>query len=321
MTAMSGAPLSPRLPAAAHAVVILRADRGAGLALRGVALNLFFAAAKFAGGVLGRSHALIADGVESLLDSVSSVLVWGGFRIAARPPDANHPYGHGKAEPLAVLAAALFIFGAALWIAVHSVREIVTPHHTPHWATLVLLVIVVAAKEMFSRRLLLAGREMDSSALRAEAWHHRSDALTSAAAFVGIAVALIGGKGYESADDWAALAACAIIAYNGYHIAGQALNEVMDTAVPREFENQVRIVAREAEGVRAVEKCRVLKSGLGYLVDIHVHVDGGLTVFRGHEIAHAVKNALMRAPLAITDVAVHIEPAQERSPEKPGPQP
>ena len=157
--------------------------------------------------------------------------------------------------------------------------------------------------------MMRASRAVGSSALKAEAWHNRSDALTSAAAFVGISIAVVGGHGYEAADAWAALAACSVIAFNGFGIARGAVLEVMDTAVPRDFEDKVRGVAERVEGVRCVEKCRVIKSGLSYLVDIHIHVDGELSVRQGHEIARAVKYALLRSPLSVTDVAVHVEPA------------
>jgi cation diffusion facilitator family transporter len=306
----------PAPPAAARAQVAVRAGRSAGLVLRGAGLNVTLAAGKFAAGILGHSQALIADGVESAIDIISSLLVWGGVRIAARPPDADHPYGHGKAEPLAALVVSLFIFYAAWWIGAHSIDGIRHPQTTPHWATLVVLVVVVGAKEYVSRRMMRAGQAMDSTALKAEAWHHRSDALTSAAAFVGISIALVGGPGYATADAWAALAASGVIAYNGFGIARGAVLEVMDTAVAHEFEEEVRKVAAAVEGVRFVEKCRVLKSGLGYLVDIHVHVDGDLSVRQGHAIAHAVKGALIAAPLSVTNVAVHIEPAV--APEPPG---
>jgi cation diffusion facilitator family transporter len=287
-----------------------RANRAASLVLRGVLLNLVLAVVKFAGGVVGNTYALVADGVESLLDAFSSVLVWAGFRVASRPPDANHPYGHGKAESLAALAVALVVFAACVWIAVHAVREIVTPHQGPHWATLPLLAVIVAAKYGFSRRLLGAGEREGSTALHAEAWHHYADALTSAAAFAGIAIAVVGGEGYEAADDWAALLACVIIAANGVAIFRRGLDDVMDLAVPEAFEAEVRAVARAVPGVRGLDKCRVRKSGLSHLVDIHVEVDPNLSVRDGHDIAGAVKHALLASPLRITDVLVHIEPAE-----------
>jgi len=292
-----------------HTEVSHRAARAAGLVLRGVLLNLGLAVVKFAGGILGNTYALVADGVESLLDAFSSVVVWAGFRVAARPPDVNHPYGHGKAEPLAAMVVALVVFGACVWIAVHAVREIVTPHQGPHWATLPLLALIVAAKYGFSRRLLGEGEREGSTALRAEAWHHYADALTSAAAFAGITIAVVGGEGYEAADDWAALLACVIIATNGVKIFRRALDDVMDLAAPESFDAEVRAVALAVPGVRGLDKCRVRKSGLSHLVDIHVEVDPALSVRRGHDIAGAVKHALLSSPLRITDVLVHIEPA------------
>ena len=299
--------MPPRLPQH-HAATQQRAQASAQLVLRGIGLNAVLALLKFAGGIFGHTYALIADGAESLLDILSSILVWAGFRVASRPPDANHPYGHGKAEPLAALSVAVFIFFAAGWIGWHAVHEIITPHRGPHWATLPLLAGIVGAKIWFSRRMRTAGEETGSTALGAEALHHYSDAVTSGAAFIGIAIAVLGGPAYAAADDWAALVACAVIAANGVAMSGQALRDVMDTAVPEAFENEVRSLARAVAGVRALDKCRVRKSGLSHLVDIHVRVDGDLTVRQGHDIAHAVQDALLASDLHVTDVSVHIEP-------------
>ena len=301
-----------------HAVTQRLAEDSARLVLRGIALNVVLAAVKFAGGIFGHTYALIADGAESLLDVLSSSLVWAGFRVAARPPDANHPYGHGKAEPLAALAVALFVFLMAGWIAVHAVHEIITPHQGPAWWTLVVLAGVIVTKMWFSRRMGLAGEEVGSTALGVEALHHWSDAMTSAAAFVGICIALWGGKGWETADDWAALFACVIIAFNGVGMFGKALGDVMDTAAPAGFENEVRALALSVAGVRALDKVRVRKSGLSYLVDIQVRVDGELRVREGHDIAHAVKDTLIAStPQRISDVTVHIEPSPAQSAGKP----
>ncbi|MEO5960150.1 MAG: cation diffusion facilitator family transporter [Opitutaceae bacterium] len=292
-----------------HSSARRSAENGARLVLRGIALNAVLAAVKFAGGFFGHTYALIADGAESLLDILSSTLVWAGFRVAARPPDANHPYGHGKAEPLAALAVAVFVFLMAGWIAVHAVHEILTPHQGPAWWTLLVLAGVIVTKFRFSRRRGAAGVETGSTALGAEALHHWSDAVTSAAAFVGIGIALWGGKGWETADDWAALLACTVIAFNGAVMMRGALGDVMDTAVPERFENEIRHLALTVPGVGALDKVRVRKSGLSHLVDIQVRVDGQLTVRAGHDIAHAVKDALIAsAPHRISDVTVHVEP-------------
>ncbi|MEY4938446.1 MAG: Ferrous-iron efflux pump FieF [Verrucomicrobiota bacterium] len=292
-----------------HADAQRRAEESSALVLRGIGLNLLLAVVKFTGGILGNTYALVADAAESALDVFSSSLVWAGFRVAARPPDANHPYGHGKAESLAALGVALFIFVMAGWVAVHALHEIITPHRGPKWWTLPLLALVVVIKLWFSRRMSVAGDEAHSTALGVEAQHHWSDAMTSGAAFIGISVALIGGEGWEAADDWAALLACVVIVFNGVGMARKALGDIMDTAVPARFENEVRGLALEVPGVRALDKVRVRKSGLTYLVDIQVRVDGELTVRAGHDIAHAVKDALIAsAPHQISDVTVHVEP-------------
>jgi len=285
------------------------AEAGARLVLRGVALNLGLAAVKFAGGILGNTYALVADAAESLLDVVSSLLVWAGFKVAARPPDADHPYGHGKAEALAALVVAAFVFGMAGLVGYHAVREIITPHRAPAWWTLLVLALVVAVKLWFSRRMRAAGEETGSTALGVEALHHWSDAMTSAAAFVGIALALWGGRGWEVADDWAALFACIVIAFNGAVMVLKAQGDVMDAAVPAGFEREVRAMALAVPGVLALDKVRMRKSGLTHLVDIQVRVDGNLTVTAGHAIAHAVKDALMASVAhRISDVTVHVEP-------------
>lgn len=305
-------PAAPQ-PHPAQIEVARRADQGAALILRGVMLNIALAAIKFAGGILGHTYALIADAVESMIDIVTSLLVWVGFQVAKQPPDADHPYGHGKAEPLAALFVSGVMIAAAFWIAVHAVHEIRTPHLSPRPFTLPLLVGVVVVKLWFSRRLQKQGLASGSTALAAESTHHGADALTSAAAFVGILIALIGGEAYVTADDWAALAASVVIGGNGILVGAKALREIMDSTAHGELEQTVRTLAGAVEGVVAVEKCRVRKSGLSHLVDIHVIVDGEITVRAGHDIAHAVKDALTHSDHAITDALVHIEPARRAS--------
>jgi cation diffusion facilitator family transporter len=276
--------------------------------LVGVAVNACLAAVKGIAGVLGNSYALIADAIESTSDIASSLIVLGGLRIAAKPADEDHPYGHGKAEPLAAMVVAVALLTAAAGIAIQSVREILVPHHTPASFTLVVLVLVVATKEYLFRFVSRAGRRAQSTAVRTDAWHHRSDAITSSAAFVGISVALIGGHGYEMADDVAAMFASVIIAFNGIRLLRPTVHEIMDAAPPAEFEAGVRDVAGHVDGVVGLDKCYVRKMGLEYFVDLHVVVQGNETVRRGHAIAHDVKDAVRRWNPAITDVLVHIEP-------------
>jgi cation diffusion facilitator family transporter len=287
----------------------LRLASGVRLALVGVLLNTFLAVTKIAAGIFGHSYALIADGVESTLDIFGSLVIWGGLQIAARPPDESHPYGHGKAEALATIVVALVVLAAAAGLAVQSIREILTPHHAPAPFTLAVLILVVICKELLFRKVIAAGSEIGSTAVKADAWHHRADAITSVAAFVGISIALAGGPGYESAEDWAALIACGIIAYNGVRLLTPAVQDVMDTAPPSELAEQVREIATAVPGVVGLEQCRTRKMGLEYYVDLHVEVDGEITVREGHLIAHDVKDAVVAAIPAVADVLVHVEPA------------
>lgn len=285
------------------------AARGMRWMLQGVLINAVLALVKVLSGMLGNSYALIADGIESTLDILGSLLVWGGLHISSAPPDSDHPYGHGKAEPLAAMVVALTLVGAAVALAIESVREILIPHHAPAPFTLVVLIGVVAVKETLYRTVFKVGEAIGSTAVKGDAWHHRSDALTSACAFVGITVGLIMGKGYESADDWATLAACLIIAYNGYRIFRPALAEMMDAAPHPEIEGRIRGIAGQVSGVQGLDKCLVRKSGLVYFVDLHVLVEGQLTVQEGHYIGHRVKDVLKTSGLPIADVLVHLEPA------------
>lgn len=282
--------------------------QGIRAALAGVGVNLVLAAVKMATGILGNSYALVADGIESVADVFSSLVVLWGLHIAVQPADADHPYGHGKAESLAGVVVATLLLLAAVWIAWHSVLEIRNPHHAPAWFTLPVLALVVVIKEWLARRVGAVGEELGSTAVRGDAWHHRSDALTSAAAFIGIAVALIGGPGYEPADDWGALVACTVIAFNGIRLMRESTNDLMDRTVEPDRVEAIRRLAAGVEGVLATEKCRVRKSGLGLTMDIHVTVDGDATVRHGHDIATRVKRCLLESDQRITDVTVHVEP-------------
>ena len=269
--------------------------------------------AKLIAGIVGHSHALVADAVESLADIFSSVIVWRGLVIADAPADEDHPYGHGKAEPIAAAIVSAMLFLAAAWITIEAVREIREPHSAPAPFTLVVLVVAVIIKENLFRFVLREAAVVESSAVRSDAWHHRSDAITSLAAAIGITVALIGGRGYESADDVAAIVAAAIIAWNGWRLARPAVNELMDRAPSREMVEHIRRIAETASGVEAVEKCLVRKMGYHYYVDMHVEVDPQMTVQRSHEIAHDVKDRIRSQIDTVRDVLVHIEPALRKA--------
>jgi cation diffusion facilitator family transporter len=243
-----------------------------------------------------------------MLDIMSSMVVWGSLRIASRPATDDFPYGYGKAEPLAALAVATALLGAAVGIAIQSIIEIRTPHHLPAPFTLLVLIGVVATKEAMFRLLFRTGKSIGSKAMQTDAWHHRSDSLTSIAAFIGISVALFAGEGYESADDWAALFAACVICFNGVRLFRSALKEILDVSPPPELIAEVRRIAGSVPDVIDLDKCWVRTSGLILFIDLHVVVDGRSTVAQGHEISHRVKDALLASELGIRDVTVHIEP-------------
>lgn len=279
-------------------------------ALFGAALNVVLATVKIAAGMIGHSYALIADGVESGLDVTGSLVIWGALKLAAKSPDADHPYGHGKAEPISALLVAGSLCAVAVGLAGLSLREIASPQRSaPAQGTLIVLVAVIVIKEVMFRKVRTVGRKIGSTALQADAVHHRSDAITSVAAFVGIIIARVGGPGWESADSWAALFACAVIGINGMRLLGPAVGEIMDAAPPSEIETLVRRTAEKVDGVSDVEKCRVRKMGLEFYVDLHIAVDGAISVSDGHVIAHEVKDAVRASESRVADVLVHVEPA------------
>ncbi|MGH7678260.1 MAG: cation diffusion facilitator family transporter, partial [Gemmatimonadaceae bacterium] len=251
-------------------------------AMLGVVVNAVLALTKLVAGLVGNSYALVADAIESATDIVSSTIVWGGLRVAAREPDEAYPFGYGKAESLAAATVALLIVAAAIGVAIAAVLEIRTPHHAPATWTLPVLVGVIAIKWLLSRHVGAVGANIGSSAVRADAWHHLSDAVTSAGAFVGISIALIGGPGWEAADDWAALAAAAVILYNGSRMLRSSLEELMDRSPERAVVDSIRRAAHGVEGVLATEKLAVRKAGLGFRVTIHVQADPNLSLFDAH---------------------------------------
>ena len=283
---------------------------GARIALFGLVINIMLASVKMLAGFFGNAYVLIADGIESAMDVGGSIVIWGGLKVAARPPDRTHPYGHGKAEPIAAVIVAIGVLAAALGLAIQSVREIFLPHHGPAPYTLVVLIVAVIVKEILYRYVIRFGRSVESTAVQTDAWHHRTDAMTSIAAFIGISVALVGGEAWQSADDWAALFACALIGTNGYRLLRPALFEIMDTAPRGKIVDSVRNAAAAVPGVIEVEKCLIRKMGLDFYVDLHVGVNGSISVHEGHEIAHQVKAAIQQGDSRIADVLVHIEPAK-----------
>jgi cation diffusion facilitator family transporter len=277
----------------------------------GIGVSIVLVIVKAFAGSLGHSYALIADATETGADVFSSTLLWIGLTIALKPADKEHPYGHGKAEPLSSIIISIFLMGAALWIGWHALEFVRTPHAMPKKFTLYILLFVIVVKETMFRYVLKVGKELNSSAVKADAYHHRSDVITSVAAFIGIVIALIAGKGYEGADDWAALLASGIIMYNAVQLIRPGLAEIMDAAPSQEIVDQVRNLAAQVEEVKNIEKCYVRKMGFDYFVDLHIWVDPNLTVEAGHRISHAVKDVLVNSGLNIKDAIIHVEPFME----------
>lgn len=270
--------------------------------------NIGLAIIKWLAGFFGNSYALIADAIESTTDIFSSFLVLLGLKYASRPPDKNHPYGHGRIEPLITFLIVGFLIISATLIAYESIEKIKTPHALPKAWTLIVLGLIILWKEASYQLVMRRSKETNSSSLKADAWHHRSDAITSVAAFIGISIALILGKGYESADDWAALFASGLIFYNGYQIVRPALGEIMDENLYDDVIAIIREKSLQVDGVMDTEKCFVRKAGMKYHVDLHIEVDAEMTVRDSHKVAHDLKDYLQAEIPELDQILIHVEP-------------
>jgi cation diffusion facilitator family transporter len=285
--------------------------KGTKSTLLGIFVNLGLALVKCTAGLFGNSFALVADGLESFTDVFSGVVVYFGLRIAVKPPDANHPYGHGKAEPIAAVIVSLALMAAASGIIYEGVREIAAPHDPPKPYTLVVLAGVLIIKELLFRHVVSVGESIGSVAVKTDAWHHRSDALTSAFAFIGISIALLGGPGWEAADGWAALCAALVILYTAWNQLRPAIRELSDVSPDASLEAQVRGVASGVPGILGLDKCFVRKLGFSFYVDLHIVVRGEMTVREGHLISHKVEDEIRKALPQVAEVLVHVEPEEE----------
>ena len=276
----------------------------------GIVVSAVLALIKAIGGIVGNSYALVADAIESTTDILTSGMLWIGLRWSAKPADHDHPYGHGKGEALISLGISLALVAAAITIAVKSIQNIITPHKIPEPFTLVILVVVIITKELLYRFVLKTSKEINSGAVKADAFHHRSDAITSAAAFIGISIGLIGGPGYEIADDYAALFASVVILINAYRIARPAIGELLDEDLDPILTGEIRSLAEAVDKVIAIEKIKIRKMGVFKVADMHIWVDRKLTVEEGHKIAHKVKDVIQQQHPLFADVMIHIEPAK-----------
>lgn len=286
-------------------------NRGTRTVRMGLGLNAMLALIKGVAGILGHSYALVADAAESIADIGGSIVVWSGLNVASRSPDYDHPYGHGKAEPLATAAVGLILCAAALGILLESTQAVVTPHGAPARFTLVVLVLVIAVKATLFRTVLRVADDVGSRALAADAWHHRADMITSVAAFIGISTTLIGGPGWEWADGAAGAVASIIVFLNGLHILRPALHELMDGAPDREMLERVARAARGVAGVRYIEHLKARKLGNQYLVDLHAQADPSMSLDAAHVLSGCIKSAIREAVPSVQNVLVHMEPYHE----------
>jgi cation diffusion facilitator family transporter len=270
--------------------------------------NASLAVIKGAAGLFGNSYALIADAIESTADIFSSFLVLLGIKYSSRPADENHPYGHGRAEALITFIVVGFLITSATVIAYESIINIQTPHDLPKPWTLIILAAIIIWKELSFRLVMKRSKETNSSSLAADAWHHRSDAITSIAAFIGISIALLCGKGFESADDWAALFASGFILYNSYQIFRPALGEIMDEHVHGDMVEEIRVIALTVDGILGTEKCFIRKTGMKYHLELHAIVDANISVKEGHRLAHNLEDALRKERPDFGRILIHIEP-------------
>jgi len=282
--------------------------RGIRSAQAGLLINVVLVVVKLIAGIVGNAYALVADAIESSTDVFSSLIVWAGLSIAARPADEDHPYGHGKAEPLAAAVVSILLLGGALGISILAIREIRTPQHTPATFTLGVAAAVMLVKEILYRRVQRVGTEVGGTAVSADAWHHRSDAISSLAAFIGIGIAIRGGRGWESADDWAALVAALIAATNGVRALKPAIAHLMDAAPGKEMIERAASAARSVEGVKKVEAVHLRSSGLGFFVDLHAQADPRLSLDEAHVLSGKIKSAICEEIPEAVKVLVHMEP-------------
>lgn len=268
--------------------------------------NFFLCIIKWVAGFFGNSYALIADAIESTVDIFSSVMVLFGIKYSSRPADKNHPYGHGRAESLIAFAAsAILLFSGGL-IIYQSIENLQVPQVEPKSFTLYILGLVIVWKEYCYRKIMAKAKQTNSSSLKADAWHHRSDAITSVSAFIGVSLALV--MGWQHADIWAALFAGLFISYSSIKLIRPTLAEIMDEHTHDDLITSIREVSKTVPGILDTEKCFIRKAGMKYHVDLHVIVDGDATVRVGHSLSHTLKDKLRETIPEIGHMLIHVEP-------------
>jgi cation diffusion facilitator family transporter len=285
---------------------------GQGSALKAIIVNGSLGAAKLLAGILGNSYALIADACESFADVMSSCVTFLALRKALQPADSDHPAGHGRAETLASAVTALVLIAVGAMILWKSTGSLALPRTAPSPLTLLVLVPVILTKEWLFRTMRERGKTTGSLAVLAEAWHQRSDVVTSVAALLGIITAWVGGPAYSHADSWAAMAASVWLIGTGLWLLGPALHELMEGSVDPALLEFIEETSNNCPGIKGVDKVWVRKLGMRLMVDLHIEVDPDITVQEGHRLSHEVKDKLQHELPQVRDVMVHVEPFDER---------
>jgi cation diffusion facilitator family transporter len=291
---------------------------GQGSALQGILVNGALGAAKLAAGVFGHSYALIADACESFADVMGSCVTFYALKKASEPADSDHPAGHGRAETLASAVTALALIGVGVLIFWAAALSLYEPRHAPSPLTLLVLVPVIFVKERMFHWMRARGKKIGSLAVIADAWHQRSDVVTSVAALTGIIVAWAGGPAWNHADSWAAIAASLWLMGTGLWLLGPALHELMEGSVDPALLEFIQETSRNCPGIEGVDKVWVRKLGMRLMVDLHIEVDPDISVQEGHRLAHEVKAKLQGELPQVRDVMVHVEPYEEARSKREG---
>ena len=290
-----------------------RVDPSTALGLRiaatSVAVNAALAALNVGTGLRAGSASVVAVGVEFAGDVLAALVVWTGLRIAARPPDANHPYGHGRAEVVAGLVVGMMLCAVGVSIAVRSISGYDAAHPPPPTFALWPLVATLAVKLVMTWGKIRAGRRIGSSALVADGWNDAVDVLSTSAALCAVALTLYDPQRFLPADHFGAFAVGIVVISIGLRLTRDASLELMDTMPDARLLERVRAAACRDEQARGVEKCFARKTGLRYHVDLHLDVDPAMTVADSHAVAQRVRERVRREVPEVEDVLVHVEPA------------
>ena len=277
--------------------------------LVGLTVNLILSGAKLVGGIVASSSAVVADGVHSLSDTVTDIAILIGVRYWTAPPDENHPHGHHRIETLVTAVIGLVLAGVAIGLMVEAVTTLASPSDAqpPGWPALGVALVSIASKESLYRYTLKNGRSLNSAALLANAWHQRSDMLSSIPA----ALAVLGTKIFPDLtmlDSIGAIIVSLLILHTAYHIVFPALAQLVDTSAGPEIQKEIESLAMAIDGVKHVHAVRTRFMGAKITVDMHIEVDGRMTVQSGHALAGRVKHHIIDNGPEVADVVVHLEP-------------